>query len=48
MNIKGINDIEQLEEFLTGSQSGAFLVTSNADECYQELQHMPVNLDTRI
>jgi transposase InsO family protein len=38
MNIKDLNTIEQLEQFLTGSQAVAFLVASSTDECYQGIQ----------
>lgn len=38
MNIKDLNSIEQLEQFLTGSQSVAFLVASSTDESYQGIQ----------
>lgn len=38
MNIKDLNSIEQLEQFLTRSQSVAFLVASSADESYQGIQ----------
>jgi hypothetical protein len=35
MNINDLNTIEQLEQFLTGSQAVAFLVASSQDECYR-------------
>ena len=38
MNIKDLNTIEQVEQFLTGSQAVAFLVASSTDECYQGIQ----------
>ena len=38
MNINDLNTIEQLEQFLTGSQAVAFLVASNKDECYRGIQ----------
>ena len=38
MNIKDLNTIEQLEQFLIGSQAVAFLVASSTDECYQGIQ----------
>ena len=38
MNINDLNTIEQLEQFLTGSQSVAFLVASSKDECYRGIQ----------
>jgi hypothetical protein len=36
MNINELNTIEQLEQFLSGSQAVAFLVASCKDECYRE------------
>jgi transposase InsO family protein len=38
MNINDLNTIEQLEQFLTGSQAVAFLVVSSQDECYRGIQ----------
>src|SRR5664279_2680202 len=38
MNINDLNTIEQMEQFLTGSQAVAFLVASNKDECYLGIQ----------
>ena len=38
MNINDLNTIEQLEQFLTGSQAVAFLVASSKEECYQGIQ----------
>src|SRR5664279_2464539 len=38
MNINDLNTIEQMEQFLTGSQSVAFLVASSKDECYLGIQ----------
>jgi hypothetical protein len=38
MNINDLNTIEQLEQFLTGSQPVAFLVASSKDECYLSIQ----------
>lgn len=38
MNINDLNTIDQLEQFLTGSQSVAFLVASSKDECYRGIQ----------
>ena len=38
MNINDLNTIEQLEQFLTGSQAVAFLVASSKDECYRGIQ----------
>ena len=35
MNINDLNTLEQLELFLTGNQSVAFLAASNKDECYR-------------
>jgi hypothetical protein len=35
MNINDLNTIEQMEQFLTGSQAVAFLVASSKDECYR-------------
>jgi len=42
MNINDLNTIEQLEQFLTGSQAVAFLVASSQDECYQGIQRILV------
>jgi len=38
MNINELNTIEQLEQFLSGSQAVAFLVASSKDECYRGIQ----------
>ena len=38
MNINDLNTIEQMEQFLSGSQGVAFLVASSKDECYQGIQ----------
>lgn len=38
MNINDLNTIDQLEQFLTGSQAVAFLVASSKDECYRGIQ----------
>jgi DNA-binding transcriptional ArsR family regulator len=38
MSINDLNTIEQLEQFLTGSQAVAFLVVSSQDECYRGIQ----------
>jgi len=38
MNINDLNTIDQLEQFLAGSQSVAFLVASTKDECYRGIQ----------
>ena len=38
MNINDLNTIEQMEQFLTGSQAVAFLVASSKDECYLGIQ----------
>jgi hypothetical protein len=38
MNINDLNTKEQLEQFLTGSQSVAFLVASSKDQCYPGIQ----------
>ena len=38
MNINDLNTLEQLELFLTGNQSVAFLAASNKDECYRGIQ----------
>jgi hypothetical protein len=38
MNINDLNTIEQLEQFLTGSQPVSFLVASSKDECYRGIQ----------
>jgi hypothetical protein len=35
MNINGLNAIEQVEQFLTGSQAVASLVASSKYECYR-------------
>ena len=43
MNINDLNTLEQLEQFLTGSQAVAFLVASNKDECYRGIQRTLVN-----
>ena len=42
MNINDLNTIEQLEQFLTGSQAVAFLVASSQDECYRGIQRILV------
>ena len=42
MNINDLNTIEQLEQFLTGSQAVAFLVASSQDECYRGIQYILV------
>ena len=42
MNINDLNTIEQLEQFLTGSQVVAFLVASSQDECYRGIQRILV------
>ena len=46
MNINDLNTIEQLEQFLTGSQAVAFLVASSKDECYLGIQRTLVKFDT--
>ena len=46
MNINDLNTIEQLEQFLTGSQAVAFLVASSQDECYRGIQRILVLSDT--
>jgi len=38
MSINDLNTIEQLEQFLTGSQAVAFLVVSSQDECYRGIR----------
>jgi transposase InsO family protein len=38
MNINDLNTIEQLDQFLTGSQSVAFLVAGSKEECYRGIQ----------
>ncbi len=38
MNINDLKTIEQLEQFLTGTQSIAFLVASNKKEIYRDIQ----------
>ena len=38
MNINGLTTIEQLEQFLTGTQSIAFLVASNKKDIYRDIQ----------
>jgi len=38
MNINDLNTIEQLEQFLTGSQSVAFLVADSREVCYRGIQ----------
>ena len=40
MNINDLNTIEQMEQFLTGSQAVAFLVASSKDECYLGMESM--------
>ena len=35
MNINDLNTLEQLKQFLTGSQAVAFFVASSKDRCYQ-------------
>ncbi len=42
MNINDLNTIEQMEQFLTGSQAVAFLVASSKDEYYQSIQRTQV------
>jgi transposase len=42
MNRNDLNTIEQLEQFLTGSQAVAFLVASSQDECYRGIQRILV------
>ena len=42
MNINDLNTIEQMEQFLTGSQAVAFLVASGKDEYYQGIQRTQV------
>jgi hypothetical protein len=42
MNINDLNTIEQLEEFLSGSQSVAFVVAGNKTECYRGIQRILV------
>ena len=39
MNINDLKTIEQLEHFLTGTQSIAFLVASNKKDVYRDIQH---------
>lgn len=48
MYIKDLNSIEQLEQFLTGSQCVAFLVASSADECYQGIQRTLVKIQIPV
>ena len=38
MNINDLKTIEQLEQFLTGTQSIAFLVASNKKDIYRDIQ----------
>jgi hypothetical protein len=38
MNINDLNTIDQLEQFLTGSQSVAFLVADSKEACYRGIQ----------
>ncbi|MFA5924803.1 MAG: hypothetical protein WC856_26550 [Methylococcaceae bacterium] len=38
MNVNDPNIIEQMEQFLTGSQAVAFLVASSKDECNRGIQ----------
>jgi len=38
MNINDLKTIEKLEQFLTGTQSIAFLVASNKKEIYRDIQ----------
>jgi transposase InsO family protein len=38
MTIKDLNTLEQLEQFLTGSQAVVFLVASSKEECYRGIQ----------
>ena len=45
MNINDLNTIEQMEQFLTGSQAVAFLVASSKDECYLGIQRTLVKFD---
>jgi hypothetical protein len=42
MNINGLKTIGQLEQFLTGCQAVAFLVTDNKDECCRGILRTPV------
>ena len=44
MNINDLNTLEQLEQFLTGSPSVAFLVASSKDECYRGIQRTQVKI----
>jgi hypothetical protein len=46
MNINDLNTIEQMEQFLTGSQAVAFLVASSKDECYRAYSAPGLNSDT--
>ena len=38
MNVNDLNAIEQMEQFLTGSQVVAFLVASSKDECNRSIR----------
>jgi hypothetical protein len=38
MNINDLNTIEQMEQFLSGSQAVTFLVASSKEECYRGIQ----------
>ena len=38
MNVNNLNAIEQMEQFLTGSQVVAFLVASSKDECNRSIR----------
>jgi len=38
MTIKDLNTLDQLEQFLAGSQAVAFLVADSKDECYRGIQ----------
>ena len=40
MNINDLKTIEQVEQFLTGTQAVAFLVTDSKDECYRGIKRI--------
>ena len=44
MNINDLKTIEQLEQFLTGTQAVAFVVASSKDDIYRDIQRTLVKL----
>lgn len=45
MNINELTTIEQLEQFLSGSQAVAFLVEDKTEECYRGIQRILIKFD---